>query len=276
MERLTAAFLNCEKLQRQVRFLFTKGSLYHVYNGNLLYHGCVPLNEDGSFTKVNIYGTEYAGKALYDVLESYARKGYYAIDPEEKKKGSDILWFIWENKNSPVFGKDKMTTFERYFVAEKATHVEPKNPYYRLLEKEEIVNAILAEFGLSGQEAHIVNGHIPIEAKKGESPVKCGGKLLIIDGGFSKAYQGKTGIAGYTLVANSHGMNLVEHRPFVSAEDAIRNETDMVSDNILIETAKRRILVADTDIGRELKESIGHLEKLLNAYRDGILIEKGI
>ena len=154
--------------------------------------------------------------------------------------------------------------------------MEPKNPYYRLLEKEEVVNAILAEFGLSGQEAHIVNGHIPIEAKKGESPVKCGGKLLIIDGGFSKAYQGKTGIAGYTLVANSHGMNLVEHRPFVSAEDAIRNETDMVSDNILIETAKRRILVADTDIGRELKESIGHLEKLLNAYRDGILIEKGI
>ena len=125
MERLTAAFLNCEKLQRHVRFLFTNGSLYHVYNGNLLYHGCVPLNEDGSFTKVNIYGTEYAGKALYDVLESYARKGYYAIDPEEKKKGSDILWFIWENKNSPVFGKDKMTPFERYFVAEKATHVEP-------------------------------------------------------------------------------------------------------------------------------------------------------
>ena len=273
MERLTAAFLNCEKLQRQVRFLFTKGSLYHVYNGNLLYHGCVPLNEDGSFTKVNIYGTEYAGKALYDVLESYARKGYYAIDPEEKKKGSDILWFIWENKNSPVFGKDKMTTFERYFVAEKATHVEPKNPYYRLLEKEEIVNAILAEFGLSGQEAHIVNGHIPIEAKKGESPVKCGGKLLIIDGGFSKAYQPKTGIAGYTLIYNSYGLVLAAHEPFESVEKAVSDGNDIVSHTILVQHVVRRKTVADTDNGKVMRENIRDLENLLRAYREGTIVE---
>ena len=273
MERLTAAFLNCEKLQRQVRFLFTKGSLYHVYNGNLLYHGCVPLNEDGSFTKVNIYGTEYAGKALYDVLESYARKGYYAIDPEEKKKGSDILWFIWENKNSPVFGKDKMTTFERYFVAEKATHVEPKNPYYRLLEKEEIVNAILAEFGLSGQEAHIVNGHIPIEAKKGESPVKCGGKLLIIDGGFSKAYQPKTGIAGYTLIYNSYGLVLAAHEPFESVEKAVSDGNDIVSHTILVQHVVRRKTVADTDNGKVMRENIRDLENLLQAYREGTIVE---
>ncbi len=273
MERLTAAFLNCEKLQRQVRFLFTKGSLYHVYNGNLLYHGCVPLNEDGSFTKVNIYGTEYAGKALYDVLESYARKGYYAIDPEEKKKGSDILWFIWENKNSPVFGKDKMTTFERYFVAEKATHVEPKNPYYRLLEKEEVVNAILAEFGLSGQEAHIVNGHIPIEAKKGESPVKCGGKLLIIDGGFSKAYQPKTGIAGYTLIYNSYGLVLAAHEPFESVEKAVSDGTDIVSHTILVQHVVRRKTVADTDNGKVMRENIRDLENLLQAYREGTIVE---
>ena len=217
-----------------------------------------------------------SGKKLYEVLETYARKGYYSQDKEERRKGRDTLWYIWAGPKSPVFGKDKMATFERYFIADKETHKETKNAYYRLYDNEEILNKILREFGLDEHRSHIINGHVPVEIKRGETPIKCNGKLLIIDGGFSKAYQGKTGIAGYTLVANSHGMNLVEHRPFVSAEDAIRNETDMVSDNILIETAIRRILVADTDIGRELKESIGHLEKLLNAYRDGILIEKGI
>lgn len=273
MERLTAAFINCEKLQKHVRFLFTKGSLYHVYNGNLLYHGCVPLNEDGTFTKVNIYGTEYAGKELYDVLESYARKGYYAIDPKERAKGQDILWFIWENKNSPVFGKDKMTTFERYFVEDKATHIEPKNPYYTLLEKEEVVNAILAEFGLSGQEAHIINGHIPIEAKKGESPVKCGGKLLIIDGGFSKAYQPKTGIAGYTLIYNSYGLVLAAHEPFESVERAVSDGTDIVSHTILVQHVVKRKTVADTDNGKVMRESIRDLECLLQAYRAGTIVE---
>ena len=169
-----------------------------------------------------------------------------------------------------------MATFERYFIEDKETHKEIKNAYYRLYDNEEVLNRILREFGLDEKHSHIINGHVPVEIKKGETPIKCGGKLLIIDGGFSKAYQGKTGIAGYTLVANSHGMNLVAHRPFESAEAAIRDETDMVSDSILIETASRRILVADTDIGRELRESIGHLEKLLDAYRDGVLIEKGI
>ncbi len=274
MERLTQAFINCEKLQKQIRFLFTQGSLYKVYNGNLLYHGCVPMNEDGSFTSVNIYGKMYAGKALYDVLENYARKGYYAIDPEEKKKGQDILWFIWENKNSPVFGKAKMTTFERYFIADKVTHQEPKNPYYRLLEKEEVVNRILAEFGLSGTEAHIINGHIPVEAKKGESPVKCGGKLLIIDGGFSKAYQPKTGIAGYTLIYNSYGLVLAAHEPFESVEKAVLEGNDIVSHTILVQHVVKRKTVADTDIGRELMASIRDLESLLVAYREGVLVEK--
>ena len=273
MERLTQAFINCEKLQKQIRFLFTQGSLYKVYNGNLLYHGCVPMNEDGSFTSVNVYGKMYSGKALYDVLENYARKGYYAIDPEEKKKGQDILWFIWENKNSPVFGKAKMTTFERYFIADKATHQEPKNPYYRLLEKEEVVNRILAEFGLSGTEAHIINGHIPVEAKKGESPVKCGGKLLIIDGGFSKAYQPKTGIAGYTLIYNSYGLVLAAHEPFESVEKAVLEGNDIVSHTILVQHVVKRKTVADTDIGRELMASIRDLESLLVAYREGVLVE---
>lgn len=273
IDRLTNAFLNCEKLQKHVRFLFTKGSLYNVYNGNLLYHGCVPLNEDGSFTKVKIFGKEYAGKELYDVLENYARKGYYSIDRDEKEKGLAILWFIWENKNSPVFGKDKMTTFERYFVADKKTHEEPKNPYYALLEREDVVNKILAEFGLYGQEAHIINGHIPIEAKKGESPVKCNGKLLIIDGGFSKAYQPKTGIAGYTLIYNSYGLVLAAHEPFESVEKAVQEGSDIVSHTILVQHVVRRKMVADTDNGKLMRENIKDLETLLQAYREGTIVE---
>ena len=255
-------------------FLLTKGSLYKVYNGNLLYHGCVPLNEDGTFTEVDIYGEKYSGKELYDVLEHYVRKGYYSLDKEEKKKGLDIFWFIWENQNSPVFGKQKMTTFERYFVADKKTHVEPKNPYYRLLEKEEIVNRILAEFGLQGEECHIINGHIPVESKKGESPIKCNGKLLIIDGGFSKAYQGKTGIAGYTLIYNSYGMILSAHEPFESKESAIENETDIHSDTIVTEIVSKRQSVLDTDVGKELVEQIHDLEFLLEAYRSGRIAER--
>lgn len=274
IERLTLAFLNCDKLQRHIRFLFTQGSLYKVHNGNLLYHGCVPMNPDGSFTQVNIYGKDYAGKELYDVLENYARKGYYAVDPEEKQKGQDILWFIWENQNSPVFGKAKMTTFERYFVADKKTHEEPKNPYYRLLENEEVVDRILAEFGLEGPEAHIINGHIPVEAKRGESPIKCNGKLLIIDGGFSKAYQSKTGIAGYTLIYNSYGLMLAAHEPFESVEKAVREGSDIISHTVLVQHVVQRKTVADTDVGKGLIEYIKDLEALLQAYREGMLVER--
>lgn len=273
VERLKTAFVNCERLQKHVRFLLTKGSLYKVYNGNLLYHGCVPLNEDGTFTEVDIYGEKYSGKELYDVLEHYVRKGYYSLDKEEKKKGLDIFWFIWENKNSPVFGKQKMTTFERYFVADKKTHVEPKNPYYRLLEKEEIVNRILAEFGLHGEECHIINGHIPVESKKGESPIKCNGKLLIIDGGFSKAYQGKTGIAGYTLIYNSYGLVIAAHEPFESVEKAVQEGRDVHSHRLLVEHVVKRKTVADTDVGRSIQENIRELEKLLQAYREGAIVE---
>ena len=274
MDRLKTAFLNCEKLQKHIRFLFTQGSLYKIYNGNLLYHGCVPMNEDGSFTKVNLYEKEYEGRQLYDALESYARKGYYAIDPQEKQKGLDILWFIWENQNSPVFGKGKMTTFERYFITDKSTHGEPKNPYYRLYETEEVVNRILAEFGLCGEEAHIINGHIPVEAKKGESPVKCNGKLLVIDGGFSKAYQPKTGIAGYTLIYNSYGLVLAAHEPFESVEKAVYDGSDIVSHTILVQHVVKRKTVADTDNGKVMQESIKELEGLLHAYREGMIVER--
>lgn len=277
MERLRQAFSRCDKLQKDVAFLFSKGGLYKVYNSNLLYHGCVPMAEDGSMLKLNVFGKEYSGKALYDALDNYARKGYYATrESGDKLKGEDILWYIWSGPISPVFGKDKMTTFERYFVEDKETHVEQKNAYYRLYDREDIVDHIFEEFGLDPANSHIVNGHVPVERKKGESPIKCNGKLLVIDGGFSKAYQHKTGIAGYTLVVNSYGMRLVSHEPFESTETAIIKESDIFSDSIIVETANRRQCVGDTDIGLEIKESIHQLEELLEAYREGILVEKSV
>lgn len=276
VDRLKGAFRHCEKLQRHVKFLFSKGGLYKVHNSNLLYHGCVPMDEEGNFSKVSVFGKEYSGKALYDVLDNYARKGFYSQDKQEKLKGQDIIWYIWAGPNSPVFGKDKMTTFERYFVADKETHKEKKNSYYRLMDEEAVLNHILEEFGLNTETSHIVNGHVPVELKKGETPIKCKGKLLIIDGGFSKAYHDKTGIAGYTLVANSHGMCLVSHDLFESKESAIRNESDIFSDSIVVETAPHRIRVADTDIGIELRSSIEQLENLLKAYHEGVIVEKSI
>lgn len=274
MERLQQAFLKCEKLQRHVRFLYAKGGLYKIYNGNLLYHGCVPLNADGSFMGVDVYGKRYYGKALYDVLEYYARRGYYAKEEAERCAGQDILWYIWTGPGSPVFGKEKMATFERYFIAEKETHEERMNSYYKLLEKEETVDQILKEFGLDGEDSHIVNGHVPVEQINGESPVKCGGRLLIIDGGFSKAYQGKTGIAGYTLVCNSRGMRLAAHEPFESAHSVIVNESDLFSHSVDVETFPSRKLVADTDVGQEIRERIYYLEELLEAYRNGTIMEE--
>ncbi len=275
MARLQQAFLKCEKLQRHVRFLYSNGGLYKIHNSNLLYHGCVPLDEEGNFKSVSVDGRKYRGRALYDVLDNYARKGYYAKnDPVGMRKAQDYIWYTWAGPNSPVFGKDKMTTFERYFIDDKEAHKETKNSYYSMTDDEEILNRILKEFGLDTQKSHIINGHVPVELKKGETPIKCDGKLLIIDGGFSKAYQSKTGIAGYTLVANSHGMRLVAHEPFESMEAAILHESDIFSDSTIVETAPVRIRVADTDIGTELKESIKQLEQLLQAYRDGTIVEK--
>lgn len=274
MLRLQHAFMRCEKLQRHVRFLYSKGGMYKIYNGNLLYHGCVPLNEDGSFQKVEIFGREYSGKALYDVLEYYARRGYYAKDSGERMAGQDMIWYIWTGAGSPVYGKFKMATFERYFIAESETHKERKNSYYALYEQEEIVNKILKEFGLDPEGAHIINGHVPVEQIHGESPIKCGGKLLVIDGGFSKAYHKKTGIAGYTLVCNSRGMRLVAHELFESTEAAILKESDIISDTIEVETFQRRKRVADTDIGVDLKENIRYLEELLEAYKEGSIMEE--
>ena len=274
MERLTRAFLNCRKLQEHMRFLLNKGALYKVYNGNLLYHGCMPLREDGSLKPVRIYGHTYKGKALYDVLESYVRKGFHALDDKEKERGKDMMWYIWLHENSPLFGKDKMATFERYFLAEKETHREKKNSYYNLLEEDEVANRILEEFGLSGEDAHIINGHVPVKTRKGEKPIKCNGKVLVIDGGFSKAYQKETGIAGYTLIYNSYGLILAAHEPFESTEAAIENGSDIHSESTLIKRMTERILVGDTDTGKELKEQIKDLELLLEAYRSGRIAER--
>ncbi len=274
VERLRAAFLGCEKLQNHMELLLNKGGLYKVYNGNLLYHGCMPLNDDGSFREVRVYDRVYKGKALYDALEAYVRKAFYALDEKEKEKGEDILWYIWAGPNSPLFGKDKMATFERYFLAEKSTHVEHKNAYYTLLENEEVVDHILKEFGLEGDGVHIINGHVPVHQKAGESPLKCGGKVLVIDGGFSKAYQKETGIAGYTLIYNSYGLMLSAHEPFTTAEEAVQHESDIVSKRVAVRRTTVRKLVGDTDTGESLKERIAELKELLAAYRSGLIVEK--
>lgn len=274
MERLSSAFRNCEKLQNHMRLLLDKGGLYKVYNGNLLFHGSIPLNEDGTFKEVQIYGKTYKGKELYDVLEAYVRRAFYAVDREEQRKGRDILWYIWAAPNSPLFGKDKMSTFERYFIAEEETHKEKKNAYYRLLENEEIVNHMLEEFGLNAEEGHIINGHVPVHQSDGESPVKCNGKVIVIDGGFSKAYRKVTGIAGYTLIYNSYGLILSAHEPFTSTEAAVSQENDIVSNRVAVRYTSKRRLVGDTDTGKALKERIGELTQLLEAYRKGMIKEK--
>lgn len=274
MDRLDSAFRNCEKLQNHIRLLLDKGGLYKVYNGNLLFHGSIPLNEDGNFKEVQIYGNTYKGKELYDVLEAYVRRAFYSVDKKERERGKDILWYIWAAPNSPLFGKDKMSTFERYFIADSAAHKEKKNAYYRLLENEEVVNSMLEEFGLDPEEGHIINGHVPVHQSEGESPVKCNGKVIVIDGGFSKAYRKVTGIAGYTLIYNSYGLILSAHQPFTSTEAAVLQESDIVSKQVAVRYTARRRLVGDTDTGTALKERIGELIQLLEAYRRGIIKEK--
>ena len=253
----------------------TKGSLYKVYNGNLLYHGCVPMNEDGSFMEVPVYGQTYHGKALYDVLEQYVRKAFFSMEEEEKERGRNILWFLWSAPGSPLYGRSKMATFERYLIAEKETHQELKNAYYQLLEKKETAEKILKEFGLEGEEARIINGHVPVHQKEGESPVKCEGKLLIIDGGFSRAYHRETGIAGYTLIYNSYGMSLAAHEPFETTEIAIQEEKDIVSHQIAVNYSHKRQTVGDTDNGKQLLKKIGELKELIGAYRSGTIKERG-
>lgn len=273
MELLRSSFLHSEKLQKHVRFLYQKGSVYLGINNNLLYHGCIPMNADGSFTEVELKGEKVSGKSLMDMCERIAREGYFARrGTPEKAYGEDFLWFLWCGCYSPVYGKNKMTTFERYFIDDKDTWTEVKDAYYKLSEKPEICDKILTEFGIDPNDfSHIINGHVPVKIKKGESPIKAGGKLLVIDGGLSRAYQGQTGIAGYTLLFNSHGLLLSPHDAFESVSSAIRDEKDIKSPLDMIEYAPKRLLVEDTDTGKAIKKRISALHALVDAYRRGLV-----
>lgn len=275
IEKLKSSFVNSEKLQRHIRFLFTAGSIYLKYNSNLMFHGCIPLNEDGTFREVIVKGKKFKGKGLLDEAEKVCREGYfYENNKEAKLYGMDYMWYQWTGPNSSLFGKDRMTTFERYFIDDKNTHKEAKNTYYKLRDDENMCNNVLKEFGLDVESSHIINGHIPVERKKGESPIKANGKLLVIDGGFSKAYQGKTGMAGYTLIYNSFGLQLISHEPFKSTESAIKEESDILSSTMVLERVVQRKRVEDTDVGQELMTRIKDLKVLLSAYRKGLIKEK--
>ena len=269
IQRLRSSFIHCEKLKNHVGLLLKKGSMYKVYNGNLLFHGCIPMEEDGSFAKVNIYGKEYSGKALFDILETYVRKAFFSDDKLERQKGSDIMWYIWTAPYSPLYGRNKMATFERYFIDDDDMKIEKKNFYYDYINKPECAQRILEEFGLHDKRDHIINGHVPVHRLRGESPVKCDGRVIVIDGGFSKAYRRRTGIAGYTLIYNSYGLTLTAHEPFESPETAVRDERDIVSRREAVEVLDKRILVGDTDAGIKMKEKIADLKHLIAEYRSG-------
>ena len=273
VEKLKQSFLNSPTLQRHVRFLLSRGSMYLVYNGNLLYHGCVPMNPDGSFYIYEENGKSYSVREYMSRFDQLVRQGYLASDPGQKRAGLDTMWYLWSGQQSPLFGKSKMATFERYFIADPATHVESKNPYYDYRDSEDTVRRILMEYGLDPDNAHIINGHVPVKVRKGENPLKAGGKLLVIDGGFAKAYQAQTGIAGYTLIYNSYGFLLVSHKPFSSTQQAIEEEIDAHPVTEILEINSKRIRVIDTDQGKHTQQRIAELIALVRAYRNGLIKE---
>ena len=276
VRKLVKSFKNSEKLQRHIQFLYSKGNIYKIFNDNLLIHGCVPMDAYGDFVTTNVNGRNLKGKEYLDYIEKIAREGYFEEEGSEKRKdGQDFLWYLWCGKNSPIFCKDKMKTFERYYLEEKETWEEIKNPFYNFENDESISIKVLEEFGIDPNKGHIICGHIPVKFKAGESPIKANGKLFIIDGGLSKAYQKTTGIAGYTLRYSSYGLTLVAHEPFTSRENAIINETDLHSEKQLVEKVERK-KINDTDKGKELRSQIADLEKLLEAYKSGIISERHI
>ena len=277
MERLVLSFTNSKKLQQHVRYLFSTGSIYLAHDGNLLYHGCIAMNDDSEFRAFNVDGKSFAGKAFLDRVDRLARQGYFATDnPEQKRYGMDVMWFLWCAPMSPLFGKEKMTTFERYFIADKATHAEKRNAYYALRDTEDAARKILKEFGLDPDTGRIVNGHVPVKVVKGERPIKANGRLIVIDGGFSRAYQKQTGIAGYTLISNSRGLLLAAHQPFESTQKAVSEELDIDSEMEVIHSHSYRMRVRDTDRGREIQAQIDELQALLHAYREGLIKEHSV
>ena len=274
INQLTDSFENSEKLQRHIRFLYSKGGLYKVCNGNLLFHGCIPMNDDGSLMTFTIGGKERSGKRFLDYAEKTARKAYYdKRGSEERQFGMDFLWWLWAGRNSPIFGRDRMTTFERRFIADEATWVEPKNAYYTYYQDPAVCDALLKEFGLQGEHCHIINGHVPVKVRKGESPIKGGGKLIVIDGGFSRAYQSTSGIAGYTLIYNSRHYRIVSHQPFTSKWNAVHKNDDIRNDSEIFEKMETRMRISQTDEGAELQDRVDMLMLLLDAYRSGAVTE---
>ena len=275
VDKLHNSFKSSEKLKKHMKCLFTNGCVYTVTNGNLLYHASMPLNADGTLKDIDIRGKLYHGRALLKKVGALIRSAYFGdSDTENYNFALDYVWYLWCGKDSPVFDKDKMATFERYFIDDKKTHKEIKGQYYTLRNKPEVCDMILDEFGVKGNFRHIINGHVPVLTIEGENPVKADGKLMVIDGGFSKAYQPKTGIAGYTLVYHSRGFQLVQHEPFTSITKAVEEGQDIKSTVQLVEMANHRIMVKDTDKGEELQSQIYNLKELLSAYRNGDIKER--
>ena len=274
IDQLTASFRRSEKLQKHVRFLYSKGSMYLCYNGDLLFHGCIPMTEDGRLMSFTIGGKERSGRDFLNYAEKAARKAYYdAPGSPERQNGMDFLWWLWAGRNSPIFGRDRMTTFERRLIKDESAWTEPKNAYYALYQDPAVCDMLLREFGLEGPHCHIIDGHIPVKAKKGECPIKGGGKLIVIDGGFCTAYQPTSGIAGYTLIFNSWCFRIVSHQPFAGRQDAIENDHDIGNSSDVFERLSSRMRISQTDIGRTLRAQSDDLCRLLEAYRSGAVTE---
>lgn len=275
MTKLAISFSNSDKLHRHIRCLFTHGSIYLAMNNNLIYHASIPLNDDGSLRELCVGDDHmYSGKKLLDKIDRVVRRAYFGHSNDLKSQfAHDYIWYLWCGEESPLFGKDRMRTFERYFISDKAAHKEIKGNYYRMIDDSKICKSILDDFGLPTEESHIINGHVPVKLTQGETPIKAGGKLLVIDGGFSKAYQPETGIAGFTLIFNSYGMQLVQHEPFESTQKAIEEGADILSTRVVVERISNRIKVKDTNVGRELICQIEDLRELLFAYRSGQIKE---
>ena len=274
IDQLTDSFRHSEKLQKHVKFLFSQGGLYKVHNGNLLYHGCIPMQENKELLSFTIGDKERCGREFLDYAEKICRKAHYdKRGTPERQFGLDFMWWLWAGRNSPIFGRDRMTTFERRFIKDESSWIEAKNVYYTYYNEPEVCSMLLKEFGLTGKHCHIINGHVPVKAKKGESPIKGGGKLIVIDGGFCKAYQSTSGIAGYTLIYNSRNYRIVSHEPFEGRTKAIRNNHDIANDSLIFEHMESRVKIAQTDQGQELQARVNDLFLLLEAYRSGAVTE---
>jgi fructose-1,6-bisphosphatase-3 len=270
---LREQFQGSARLRKHIRFLYSYGNMFQVQDGNLKFHGCLPVDQHGDFIAFPLGGDLLAGPALLERYAQMAREAFFSPDPDARQAGQDAMWYLWCGQHSPLFGRLRMTTFERYFIAEPATHVEPKGPYYELRHSEAFCRKVLSVFGGDVDHGYIINGHTPVQLRKGERPILANGKLIVIDGGMSEAYQPVTGIAGYTLIGNSHELVLAAHEPFISADEMIRQGIDVTPHTEQIAIFPQRVLIAATDIGRQLRGQLEDLQRLVDAYRRGVLVE---